>query len=46
MTTYEQVKAVVEAYFADTTRPAADTLEGLEMLTLDIETMMEALNDD
>lgn len=46
MTTYEQVKALIEAYFSDTSRPAAETREGLEMLTLDIESMMEALDAD
>lgn len=46
MTTYEQVKAVVEAYFSDTTRRASETREGLEMLMLDIESMMEALDGD
>lgn len=46
MTTYEQVKKTIEAYFNDTSRPAAETREGLEMLTLDIESMMEAMDDD
>lgn len=46
MTTYEQAKKAVEAYFNDTSRPQAETLEGLEMLTLDIEGMMEAIHED
>lgn len=44
--TYEAVKAAVEEYFSDTSRPASETLEGLEMLTLDIEGMMECLRED
>lgn len=41
--TYEQAKAALEAYFSDTTRSVDETREGLEMLALDLEEMMQSM---
>lgn len=43
---YEDMKRAVDAYFGDMTRPASATREGLERLLQDIESKIDALDED
>ena len=44
--TTEELKIIVNAFFSDTSRSPLETLEGLEEVQEDIETMIEGLRSD